>query len=283
MSQRANKAKTVTAVRAEIKLGNLKLWVFQLPDGEYRLSKTQILEVIEENTNWLSRLPKNSKKALEAMKNNGFTGYQIQVSVKLERGVTRAQTLSVSDAMTVWFHFAKDYNPMALDLLFNCGIETVERRADKAFGVKRSEEEYNERFALRMDLRTVKYKAFVQAVGAWERREGIYKTPEGQKWFMKGHDKMNLRLQSLKSRKIIENNKLPKGALIRDYFGASVLADYSSVSQLAANFLSKGVASNPVEAVDLACDFYLPEGYIAKPAEIKARIGLIKFQLNQAC
>jgi hypothetical protein len=254
-----------------IYLGSIPLDVFQIPEQPYRLSKKEILEIIGQHKNWLSRLPNHAPEALKALQSKGFTGYLVKVKVKLERGSTRADTLSIPDAMRIWGYFARHGNTIAVDILEACGVEAIERRADKAFGVKRTEEEYNQRFAVRMDLRKNKFQAFAKEIAVWERRRGIYRTCEGKRWFQDAHDQINLRLQDLKSRQIKRANNLPDWALIRDHFEAPVLVDYSSISQLSANFLRMG-ARDPVEAVNLACDCYLPDSYVAMPVTVVENI-----------
>jgi hypothetical protein len=253
MSKNTDKTqKTIKAEKTPILLGNINLEVFQMPDGEYRLSKVQILEVIEEQkkkTNWLSRLHSVSPIILKELQDKGFTGYSILAQVNTDREATRAQTLSIPDSMRVWGYFSRNGNTIASDILEAAGIEAVERRADIAFGVKRTEEEYNERFAVRMDLKDTKRKLFASAIAQWQRKQGIYKTELGAKSFKNAHDQMNLRIQDLRSRQIKESNNLPHSALIRDYFDVSVIVDYSSISQLSTNFLRSGIAKDPVEAI----------------------------------
>ncbi len=56
---------TQKAVRATIKLGDTELDVFQLPNGEYRLSKGQACDVVNLDRKRLSQIfQKNSLKAL---------------------------------------------------------------------------------------------------------------------------------------------------------------------------------------------------------------------------
>ena len=47
--------KTIKAERAEIKIGEIELEVYQMPDGEYRFSKTLAAEAIEESPSNVSR------------------------------------------------------------------------------------------------------------------------------------------------------------------------------------------------------------------------------------
>jgi hypothetical protein len=272
--------KVVKAVRVMIYLGSISLWVFQMPNGEYRLSKAQILESIGEKKYWLSRLPSKAPKALKELQDRGFTGCLIKAVVKLERGSTRADTLSIADAMRVSARFSRKGNVIASDILEAAGIEAIERRADKAFGVERTEEEYNQRFAVRMDLKKDKFQKFSSAIAAWERKRGIYKTKEGARWFKAAHDQMNLQLQDLRSRQIKEANNLPSWALIRDHFEVPVLVDYSSISQLSANFLKHG-SKDPVEAVNMACDCYLPDNYTASPANVVESIDKVRQKLKR--
>lgn len=284
MSKDSDKTqKTIKAERTSIRLGDISLDVFQLPDGAYRLSKTQILEVIEEHkkkTNWLSRLHSVSPIVLKELQSKGFTGYSLPVQVNTERGATRAQTLNIPDAMRVWGYFSRNGNTIASDILEAAGIEAIERRADVAFGVKRTETEYNERFVLRMDLKDTKRRLFTSAIAQWQQQKGIYKTKEGAKSFKKAHDQMNLRIQDLRSRQIKKSNNLPSSALIRDFFDVSAIVDYSSISQLSSNFLRNGIAKDPVEAVNMACDCYLPDNYTAKPCKLVEDINKISRRRN---
>ncbi|MGI0487013.1 hypothetical protein ACN4EK_16350 [Pantanalinema rosaneae CENA516] len=247
------------------------LSVFQVPSGEYRLSKSQILEVIDEPKNWLSRLRSATPEIFKVLKAKGFTGHTLKVRILHSHGSSLTDTLSIPDARRVWGHFARKGNNIALDILEACSVETIEHRANKVFSIKRTEEDYNQRLAIRTSLRKEKYQAFTSAIAAWERKLGIYNTTVGKQWFRRAHDQINLRLQDLRSRQIKRVNDLPDWALIRDYFDAPVLVDYSSVSQLSANFLKMG-ARDPVEAVNLACDCYLPDTYSPMPAEIVENI-----------
>jgi hypothetical protein len=204
----------------------------------------------------------------------------IKARVKLERGSTCADTLSIPDAMRVWGRFSRIGNTIASDILESAGIEAIERRADKAFGIQKTEEDYNDRFAVRMDLKKTKYKMFSSAIAQWQRKRGIYKTEEGARWFKSAHDQMNLRLQDLKSRQIKESNNLPPSALIRDHFEVPLMVDYSSISQLSANFLKNGVVKDPVEAVTMACDCYLPDRYTATPSQLLENINQLSRRLD---
>jgi hypothetical protein len=142
---------TIKAVRATINLGGIELDVFQLPDGEYRLSQVQILEIIELPKNWISRLQSSTPKQLERLQSKGFTGYSLEVSIDK----TRAKTLTIDDATKIWGLVARSGNEKALDILEACVGESIERRADAAFGMQRSLSEYNERLKAKISRRTL--------------------------------------------------------------------------------------------------------------------------------
>jgi hypothetical protein len=121
----------------------------------------------------------------------------------------------------------------------------------------------------------------VSAIAHWQHKQGIYGSKNGVKYFKETHDQINLGLQNLKSRAIKAANNLPKSALIRDYFEVEVLVNYSSISQIAANYLNSGKASNPLDAVDMAFDCFLPPAYVAKPCQLVENINTVGRKLNK--
>jgi len=89
---------TIRAVNAELKLaGDVALDCYMLPDGEKRIGVTGASLAIGRSKEYLGRLPKNGKKALKALQEQGFTGCQIEVQISSERYGTRSQTISVRD------------------------------------------------------------------------------------------------------------------------------------------------------------------------------------------
>ena len=249
--------------------------MFQMPDGEYRLSQTQVAEsVCKDESSFRDFLKSKSPEALP------YKGLR-SVKIGIVGNNTKIAPVPIEMAAAYWTKEAIAKNIVAIRLLGACAIESIERRADKAFGVKRSEEEYNERFAVRMDLKKTKYKIFVAAIALWQKEQGIYKTEKGVQCFKEAHDQMNLRLQDLRSREIKKMNNLKSSALIRDYFGVAVMVDYCAINQIAAKFLKTGQAKTPVEAVNMACDCYLPEQYDAKPCNLLDNINQFDRKLNR--
>lgn len=73
---------TIKAVRAQIKLGDIDLDVFQLPDGSYRMSKAQCCDVIGLARKRLSQLLE--KDSLKALAGKGSSLSENVVKIKLD-------------------------------------------------------------------------------------------------------------------------------------------------------------------------------------------------------
>lgn len=140
----------VKAQRATILLGSVEVEVFMLPDGSYRLSQSQVLEIVGVNKNWISRLQSSTPEIFKALQSKGFSGYSQSISISDESKARQAKTLSIDDARRIWGWFARKGNDTALDLLEAAAAEAIERRADAVFGIQRAEEERNEYLATRM-------------------------------------------------------------------------------------------------------------------------------------
>ncbi|MFE4108440.1 hypothetical protein [Almyronema epifaneia] len=66
------------------------------------------------------------------------------------RGETRINAILLDVVMLFWLYQCSHGNKSALNLLAALAIESLERLFDKAFGVSRSEAEYNDRLAQRI-------------------------------------------------------------------------------------------------------------------------------------
>lgn len=132
-------SETVRAKRAEIELGDFTLEVFQLPNGDYRLSQSQVAEIVEKDETLVRRF--STSKSPEALPYKGLTlGY---FDVEDER--TRVKGVPIDLAVAFWTKEAVAKNAVAARLLGACAIESLEKRADKAFGIHRTDADYNDR------------------------------------------------------------------------------------------------------------------------------------------
>jgi hypothetical protein len=267
--------KAVKAERDTILLGDISLEVFKMPDGQYRLSQTQVPEAVGEGE--ISFRDFRKSNSPEALRYKEFRSKKISVL----GNNSKIPAIPIELAAAYWVKESIAHNVVASRLLGACTVESIERRADIAFGIKRTEEEYNQRFAVRVDLKDVKRKKLVSAIAHWLHKQKIYGSKGGQTYFKEAHDRINLGLQNLRSRDIKTLNNLPKSALIRDYFDVDVLVTYSSISQIAANFLNNGMACNPLEAIDMAFACYLPSNYIAKPCDLVENINKVGSNLKK--
>ena len=269
-SQKASKAEKET-----IPLGDIFLEVFKMPDGQYRLSQTQVAKAVGKGE--ISFRDFRKSNSPEALRYKEFRSEKISVL----GNNSKIAAIPIELAAAYWVKESIAQNAVASRLLGACAIESIERRADIAFGIKRTEEEYNQRFAVRVDLKDVKRKKLVSAIAHWQHKQKIYGSKSGQTSFKEAHDHINLGLQNLRSRDIKKSNNLPKSALIRDYFEVDVLVDYSSISQIAANLLNNETACNPIKAIDMAFACYLPSNYIAKPCALVENINKVGSNLKK--
>jgi len=131
---------TGKARRATIFLGDIPLHVFQVSNGRYKLSQTQLAEAIGKDEISVRRFL--TSKSPQALPYKDFTADKIPV---MGEGV-RFNAVPIPLAIAYWTKESLVGNLVAVRLLAASANEAIERRADAAFGVRRSEEEYNYRF-----------------------------------------------------------------------------------------------------------------------------------------
>jgi hypothetical protein len=270
-----NSHQVIHAHRAVITLGVCELEVFQLPNPEepYRLSQGQVMKAIGCSANWLSRLQSSTPKIFKALQMSGFTGDILEVSIRGEAHARRANTISIDDSITIWTHFSKTGNTTAIDLLATCARESIQRRADTAFGVIKSEPQYNQEFTdglkLRQILRTSLAKEQGQelrsAIGWWLRENGLYEDKEVvAEWYSKTHTYLNILITGMSAGDIRKLASLGQSIPVRDHFDTATLVAYASISHLAARWLHQN-DGNPIEAIDAVYRAYFgPE----RPAQV---------------
>lgn len=140
----AEPTQNVKAVKATIYLGNIPLEVYQLPDGSYKLYTPSVTSAIDrESPDLLRFLKGKSPQALP------YKDYNLvhAPSVEIEGEAIFIKPIPVFLATSYWLYWAMKGNKMAQALAQACMMESLERRADKAFSTQRSETEYNQRFA----------------------------------------------------------------------------------------------------------------------------------------
>lgn len=143
------------AERATIYLGNILLEVFMLPDGQYVLSQTQVAQSVEKDE--LSVRQFGKSKSPEALPYSNYTSVKMSVEKDHQgRGGTRINAIPIGLAIAYWTKEAIVGNVTAARLLGACAAESIERRADSAFGVQRAEEERQELLRIRLEGKRIR-------------------------------------------------------------------------------------------------------------------------------
>ncbi|ESA35954.1 hypothetical protein N836_09550 [Leptolyngbya sp. Heron Island J] len=133
------------ATRASIQIGDLTVDGFMLPDGNYRMSQTQTAEAVglpERNARDFLK-----SKAIKRLLGEDYTPAISEVEIESTdqaRGQSRINALPLDTVSAYWLWQLFRGNKQALALCMALMIETLTRRFDKAFGVQRSEDEYNQ-------------------------------------------------------------------------------------------------------------------------------------------
>lgn len=140
------------AQRALISLGPLEVEGFQMPDGSYRMSQSQAAAVIglsERNAREFLQ-----SKGIKALLGERYTPAKNEIEVESKpgqiRGQTRIRALGLEEVSAYWLWQTYRGNKAALALCMALMTESLERRFDTAFGMQRSEGEYNSVLAERL-------------------------------------------------------------------------------------------------------------------------------------
>jgi hypothetical protein len=151
-----------------ITIGGIPIPVYMMPNGEYRLSMRQASKAVGFNEGWLSETLRKSN-ALDRLKGYGFKGgYEFQQ----EQGFIESYLISTEDFMAViMYAVLVGYHRPAISLMAAAMQETLEHRADHAFGVVRDNEAVER--LIKDYQRQNRYLLIQQAKGIWADREDI--------------------------------------------------------------------------------------------------------------
>lgn len=124
------------AVKSQIVYNGIELDVYQLPNGEYQLSKTQVGLAIEKGDYSFQRWLDGSSS--EALPHKDFSPLQLQI----EGNNATFHSIPLNIAAAYWTYWASKGNTTAMALVSTSVVESLTRLCDNAFGVKKSETEY---------------------------------------------------------------------------------------------------------------------------------------------
>jgi hypothetical protein len=150
---------TVKAISATILLGAIPLVVYQLPDGGYKVDAIGVMGAVDKKGSALTRFI-TGKSAL-ALPFNGYNFTQAQ-SIPVVGNAQLMKPIPIALATAYWLNEATKGNVKARALVQASMAESIERRADTAFSIKRAESEYN-----------VQFGKFVESVMLENRQEVI--------------------------------------------------------------------------------------------------------------
>lgn len=134
---------TVKAISATILLGVIPLVVYQLPDGGYKVDAIGVMGAVDKKGSTLTRFI-NGKSSL-ALPFSGYNFTQAE-SIPVEGDAQLIKPIPIALATAYWLHEVGKGNVKAQALVQASMAESIERRADVAFEIKRTQVEYNLRF-----------------------------------------------------------------------------------------------------------------------------------------
>ena len=121
-------SEVIRAEKVEILLGNIEISVYQIPNGEYRLSQIQIAEIVNAGeTSFRDFLRSKSPEALP------YKGSRF-VKIQIDNNNVQPKAIPIKITAAYWTKESIKGNEKASRLLGACAVESIERRADKAFG-----------------------------------------------------------------------------------------------------------------------------------------------------
>lgn len=228
---------TQKAIRAQIKLGEIELDVFQLPDGKYGFSSTSIANIlglsshkrVGEILTSKSLKPKTAI-ALGLGKNEDFTLKLPKISTS-DSGNINFLKLELL-MLIVSYEAYKNDNEFAQSVLEASLAESLERRADAAFGVLRTEEERNIQFAVRLEGICSRH-FWTDTICEYIK---THEVSENYKRFIYSNvsDCVNLKLFGMKAKTVREHFDLPDGALLRDFLPSETLKIIDTIEKATA-------------------------------------------------
>ncbi len=142
---------TTKANYVDIQFGSRIIDGVMLPDGSYRMSRTQAAEFVG-NEEFNAR-DFFKGKAVKTLLGKGYTtGKNEKIQLEREaRGTTQIVPLTLDEVGAYWVWQCYRGNKKAMFLCFALITESLERRFDTAFGIERSEAEQNSLLQQRLE------------------------------------------------------------------------------------------------------------------------------------
>jgi hypothetical protein len=239
--------KTIKAERVTIELGSVPVNVYQLPDGSYRLAGKNITDAVKEDDKALPRL--YGVKSLKDLPGAGSESGKESVKISAGKEGVPFFPVSIEDATRFWFDRAKKGNELAGAIVEAALIESIERRADKAFGKARSEAEYNERFKNRVNGILTR-RSLCDAIKEYLLRHPELSPGRSNNMYTNATQK-GYRLMFGRDRKTLETDLGAEPGKLRDALLADELKDLDAIENLAMKLIDND-DMDPCDAIDEA-------------------------------
>lgn len=139
------------AVKSTVNYNGIELEVYQLPNGEYHLSKTQVGGAIGKHDKSLRQFLEGTSP--EALPFKDFDHRQVQV----EGTQLMIHSIPLNIAAAYWTYWASKGNTIAQALVATSVVESLTRLCDNAFGHKRSEDEIQKQNVKNMESNEVMF------------------------------------------------------------------------------------------------------------------------------
>jgi len=137
------------ALRCSVYLGDILMTVFQLPNGSYCLSLSEVAAVIARHRG--SLLQFLSSKSFKAMMSRDFALLQklpkVPGELPIEGSAAPITPVSLEIATLYWSHWAAKGNSQAQVLMIALANHSLRELADDAFSVRRTHAERNQQLA----------------------------------------------------------------------------------------------------------------------------------------
>ena len=238
---------TTKATRAQIQLGNIDLDVFQLPNGDYQISQSQVCSSVGKPAKRMVELAGSDKGQILIQ-----SGFEKGLKVSVE-GSKPVNLVPLDVAFQFWALELSIGNMEALALVIACGVEALERRADAAFSIVRTEQERNDRFIVRKDS-ILQRHFWTNTIKEYIDNHPEMSTSDKQFMYANVSDILNLGLFGMSAKEIRVILDMDKNELVRDCIHPSLLRDVEFVEKYAAVSVRNG--SEPVQAVKMALAFF---------------------------
>lgn len=219
---------TTKAERAVILIGDISINVYMLPDGSYRLAGRNVTDAVEE--------PPMSLSQVKSVTGESFI------------------PVSIDDAVDYWFEMGCKGNAKAKAISKALMAESVERRADIAYGKLRSEDERNQRLKTRMDGKLAR-RTLTDAIADY-----IVHHPElsdnAKKWLYKNATDREYKILFAKTcKQLVEERGVES---LRDSLKPLENIAILGIEDLASRFIDGDM--EPMAAINEACVRTMAEG-----------------------